>query len=523
MSVQATDQISIGVVIRTKDRPIFVTRALASVEAQTHGNWKIVLVNDGGDAQMLAQAIASQAKALQASKRLTVINFLPGIGRSAAFNRGVEALDTEFVACLDDDDTWAADFMSSLAGFYRQTQDLVSDLGGVAAQVTALKEEFCDIDGIRDIRIIGEDSLPPSFQRNEFFVNPLAYACYRQDLYPVQWILRREAVLSVGGFPEHFDVMEDRAFMNGFLARYRVAVLDRKLAFHHRRVARSDDRARNVLMNTLDNPSYDWRLFADLARPGFDLAGRADTAGPMRSFAADLLSELNYETSAIWQKVDGEMRSLKERLDRDKAETQAVISAIMAELASPPQPVPAQSLQDVAVPVRPLVANPLFDIWAALPETEFCRHLQPGHRFADRLELSRATPEDGLLMHASRSLEKFQIQFPDTRDWSAIEVHLDGLAAPGQGLRVHLQLASPDGYLFETALVCQDKQASGAPKFRLSDFEVHACARKEGCLVTREVSAAWLAQASTPKLSIILPRQARNFRFICNNLLVERA
>lgn len=519
--MQASDQISVGVVIRTKDRPIFVTRALASVQAQTHDNWKIMLVNDGGDAQLLARAIAPYAAALKAGKRLTVLDILPGVGRSAAFNRGVEALDTDFVACLDDDDTWAPDFLSSLAGFYAQIADGVPDLGGVAAQVTALKEDFFDTEFGQEIRVVGEDTLPPSFQRNEFLVNPLAYACYRQDLYPVQWILRRDAVRAIGGFPEHFDVMEDRAFMNGFLARYRLAVLDRKLAFHHRRVARSSDRARNVQMNTLDNPSYDWRRFADMARPAFDLEARAATADPMRSLAADLLSELNYETSAIWQKVDGEMRSLKERLDRDQTESQGTIRALMAELASLSQP--AAVAPDIVAPALPVVGQPVFDIWAALPETEFCRHLQPGTRFAGRVELSRAAPEDGLLMHASRAQGKFQIQFPDTRDWSAIELHLDGLAARGQGLRVHLQLASPDGYLFETALVCRDAQASDAAKFSLSEYEVHACARMGGCLVTREISADWLAQASTPKLSIILPRRAQNFRFICNNLLVEPA
>lgn len=518
--MKATDQISVGVVIRTKDRPIFVKRALASVQAQTHGNWQIVLVNDGGDAQMLARAIAPYARALSAANRLSVLDFSPGIGRSAAFNRGVEALETEFVACLDDDDSWAPDFLSALAGFYQQIRDLVPDLGGVAAQVTALREDFFDSAAGPEIRIVGEDGLPPSFKRNEFLVNALAYACYRQDLYPVQWILRREAVRAVGGFPEQFDVMEDRAFMNAFLARYRLAVLDRKLAFHHRRVGRKDDRARNVLMNTLDNPSYDWRCFSDLARPSFDLEARADATDAMRSLAADLLGELNYETSAIWQKVDGEMRSLNERLERDKAEMHAALRALMAELGGLNMPAPVA--QDIAAPARPMVANPVFDIWAALPATEFCQHLQPGTRFAERLELSRAAPEDGLLMHAARAQGKFQIQFPDTRDWSAIELRLDGLAARGQGLRVHLQLASPDGYLFETALVRRDPQAGRATDFELSDFEVHACARMGGCLVAREISADWLARASMPKLSIVLPRKAQNFRFICNTLLVER-
>ncbi|WP_142083451.1 glycosyltransferase family 2 protein [Roseinatronobacter monicus] len=48
---------SVGVVIRTKDRPVFVKRALATVMAQDHPNLHVVLINDGGDIAVLRAAL----------------------------------------------------------------------------------------------------------------------------------------------------------------------------------------------------------------------------------------------------------------------------------------------------------------------------------------------------------------------------------------------------------------------------------------------------------------------------------
>lgn len=512
--VTTADQVSIGVVIRTRDRPLFVQRAIASVQAQTHLNWHIILVNDGGDAMALGKAIAAQRRAPGMEGKLTVLDLSPGVGRSAAFNRGAEALSTELVACLDDDDTWASDFMAALAAFYLQTRATVKHLGGVGAQVTALKEDLITTEQGQEIHVIGEEALPPSFSRPEFFLNPLAYACYRQDIYPVQWILRRDAVLATGGFPEEFDVMEDRAFLNRFLARYRVAMLDRKLAYHHRRVARAEDRERNVLLNTLDNPSYDWRLFSDLARPGLDLEQSAEPAAVVRSILADLLSEVNYETSAIWQKVDGEMASLKARLDHDKTELLGALAALAAQVTGQPEPLPQQAFPDIPVAQR------AYDLWRMVPAGGSAQHLSPGKRFAGQLEMSIAAPLNGLMLHAAPHRSRLDIQIPATGDWAAIELSLDGLRRPGEGVQLHLQLSALEDYLFETALV--RKASDATTGYDLGDFQVHACFRDTGCLLTRRIEAAWLDRAQDPKLSIILPRQAANFRWICHNLILER-
>jgi glycosyltransferase involved in cell wall biosynthesis len=499
----------IGVVVRTKDRPFFVTRALAAVAGQSFGKWHVVLVNDGGNLAQLQAAIAPASGPILPPERLTVLDLQPGQGRSAAFNRGAEALGTEFVTCLDDDDTWHPDFMAALLAFYTQTAENVPDLGGVGAKVTALREEIVEDGAARSLKVIGEEGLPAAFARGEFFLNPLAYACYRQDIYPVQWMLRRAAVLECGGFPEHFDVMEDRAFMNAFLARWRIAMLDRKLAFHHRRVNRTSDTTRDALMNTLDNPSYDWRLYADLARPGFNRSAQGPEAAVIRSVAADLLVELNYETSAIWQKVDGEMCKLHQRL------TTALsgIDQALAKLTAPECPSPAAAQFALSDP-----GAFVYDIWEALRNVPQAQYITPGQPFAQRLLISCTAGQAGLMAHACAESGRFMCQITDTEGWAALEIMLAGLVPAGSGLRAKLQCESAEGYLFETALVARSADGNG---HSASGFEIHACDSALGCLVTRDIEADWLAQAIEPKLSIIFPRNSRNFRFICRNLVLE--
>ena len=503
---------SVGVVIRTKDRPVFVKRALATVMAQSHQNFHIILVNDGGDLSQLQAALAPDGVLIVPQERFTLLNLNPGQGRSAAFNRGVEALQTDFVTCLDDDDTWDADFMSALLAFFLETVPSVPDLGGVGAQVIALKEEIIGTGTDTEIRIIGEDSLPAAFHRGEFFLNPLAYACYRQDIYPVQWMMRRDAVLQIGGFPEHFDVMEDRAFMNRFLARWRMAILDRRLAYHHRRIQRAEDRTRNVLLNTLDNPSYDWRYFADLARPAIDLETDSAMAAIIRSIVSDLLSEVNYETSAIWQKVDGEMRSLRAQLAEDR-------DALLHQLETAPAgraPAPKNAMGSDRLMSQPA----LFDLWKVFPQGEHAQYVTPNTAFAQRLSLSINAPQYGLLLHASSHTHKLVLQIPDTGEWAALEMRLDGLAAAGQGLQCHVQIDAAEDYLFETALQHRVTTENGEIRHDAGAFAVHACNAGTGSIISRDIPAAWLHSVSQPKLSIIFPRRCQNFRFICTNLVV---
>lgn len=494
---------SAGVVIRTRDRPLFLGRALASVAAQSWSNWRIALVNDGGDPAPVTAALSTLAPDI--ASRIEVIHNDRSAGRSAAFNSGLARLETDFVACLDDDDTWAPDFLEALIGFWCQTRPDAPELGGVMALVQARREDIVDEDGTRQIIDMGEDWLPNAFRRRDFFVNPVAYATYRQDLYPVQWLLRREAVATLGGFPEAFDVMEDRAFMTRFLERWQLAVLDRTLAFHHRRIQRKSDTGRTVDLNTLDNPSYDWRKFAELARPQTHGTGHTDTgpdlAALMRAVGGTVIKELNDETSALWHKVNGEADALRQRLD-----------ALEARLAdAPPASVPDLD-----------PATTAWSLWPALHGVQQGHAVARGQTFADRLSLSLADEVPGLLYFADPAARRLAVQIPRTRDWAAVELSLDGLAHPGGGLRVDLTLRAETGYLFETALALRRRVGLTGHEHVFAETHVHDCPAGGTVHVRREFTSALLSGGKHPKLSIILPRHAAQFRFLCRDLVVSR-
>ncbi len=101
MSFSAVD-CCIGVVIPTRGRAQLVLRAVRSVLAQTHANLELVVVVDGPDEQTLA------ALAVVDDPRLHVES-VPQRGAAAARNTGFELVNADWIAFLDDDDTWTAE------------------------------------------------------------------------------------------------------------------------------------------------------------------------------------------------------------------------------------------------------------------------------------------------------------------------------------------------------------------------------------------------------------------------------
>ncbi|GAB4260681.1 MAG: hypothetical protein Kow0013_04440 [Pararhodobacter sp.] len=499
----------VAVVIRTRDRTLFVTRALRAVLEQTYTGWVVVLVNDGGDTTALNAALdADGLVAAFAKDRLVRLDLPQSVGRSEAFNIGARATEAEFVCCLDDDDTWDPAFLETLIAFHDQTLPLVPDLGGVAAHVIAQREDIVIEDGIEKIVPIGEDALPHAFRRTDFFLDPVAYATYRHDVYPVQWMVRRDYALEVGGFPPAFNVMEDRAFMTRFLQRWRLAIVDRKLARHHRRVRRTGDNAQSVLLNTLDNPSYDWRLFADLAKVALNTPpgepARApltvEQAGDMiRAAATTVIKELNDETSGLWHKVNGETNALRARMEALDARLGAV-----------------EPLEAATIPAE----RREWCLWRAVGERDVGFPLAAHHVFLERLTLSLPVDEPGIMLHATRASGAAVIQIPDTGAFAALELSLTGLGPRHRGKICELVLSSSEGFLFQTALSVTTRDMMGRKTHRFDEAHVHSCPPGGSIRVLRRFSDRAIAQSREPKVSIILPRKALNFRLRLHDLLV---
>lgn len=89
----------VAVVIPTRGRARLVLRAVRSVLEQTHSNLELVVVIDGPD-----EVTENTLKEID-DPRLRVMTVAPA-GAAAARNSGADLTSAEWIAFLDDDDTW---------------------------------------------------------------------------------------------------------------------------------------------------------------------------------------------------------------------------------------------------------------------------------------------------------------------------------------------------------------------------------------------------------------------------------
>lgn len=88
----------VSAIITTYNRKDFVQEAVDSILAQTHGDWELIVVDDG--------SIDDTGEALQGYGEQLLYTYEANQGVSKARNRGLELAQGEFIAYLDSDDLW---------------------------------------------------------------------------------------------------------------------------------------------------------------------------------------------------------------------------------------------------------------------------------------------------------------------------------------------------------------------------------------------------------------------------------
>lgn len=235
---------TVAVIIRTKDRPLLLRRALASVLAQTHVDLSIVVVNDGGDRELLD---ATTSEVVGTDSRLRVVHHEVSQGRSAAFNAGLASTDAPYVAVHDDDDTWDPRFLEATVAH------LESDpgAGAVATRTWLVREHLRDGAITEDSRELFATSIE---------VATLVEMVWANFIPPISMLMRHAAVDDVGPFDTSLPVLEDWDFNLRLLSRYRVGFLpDEPLAsWHHRDSAGLD--GNSVVTEAANHARFDLRI-----------------------------------------------------------------------------------------------------------------------------------------------------------------------------------------------------------------------------------------------------------------------
>lgn len=96
----------VSIVMPVRNRPVLITTAIASVQAQTLGSWELVVVDDGST-DHTPDVVAGMAAT---DPRIRLVRKEHG-GVSAARNAGLQSSRGRYVAFLDSDNVWRPQFL----------------------------------------------------------------------------------------------------------------------------------------------------------------------------------------------------------------------------------------------------------------------------------------------------------------------------------------------------------------------------------------------------------------------------
>ena len=99
----------VSIIVRTKDRPTLLKRALQSVSAQTYRPLEVILVNDGG-----CNLNVEELKTILRDVSLHYIRLEKSTGRPHAGNVGIENAEGDYIGFLDDDDIFYENHVETL-------------------------------------------------------------------------------------------------------------------------------------------------------------------------------------------------------------------------------------------------------------------------------------------------------------------------------------------------------------------------------------------------------------------------
>lgn len=213
---------AVSILMRTKDRPLFLARGLRSVLAQTERDWQLVIINDGGDRGRIDFLLQSLEKELAGRALVLDFPYPEGRGTGRHLNAGLEMSESEFVAIHDDDDQWHPQFLEKTIARIRSGGECA-----VVTQTVLVKEK--EEEG--KLREISRSPYEP-WQKDAISLFRLAETL---TFPPIALLFRRSVLKETGNFSPELGPLEDWEFALRLFSRFEVPFLEEPLAFYHQR------------------------------------------------------------------------------------------------------------------------------------------------------------------------------------------------------------------------------------------------------------------------------------------------
>jgi len=205
-----------AIIMRTKDRPILLKRAIESVASQTLKNYELIIVNDGGKISNVINAIKSS---YIDPSRIIIISHAKSRGMEAASNAGINASESKYIAIHDDDDMWKPEFLQKTVEFLELYSDKYK---GVITKSFYISEKVHLSGEIEEIyRIPFHDWVSRL---------PLAEILIQNLFPPIAFLYHRDMWKLLGGYDESLPVLGDWDFNIRFLVEANIGIINEYLA-----------------------------------------------------------------------------------------------------------------------------------------------------------------------------------------------------------------------------------------------------------------------------------------------------
>jgi glycosyltransferase involved in cell wall biosynthesis len=212
----------IGVITRTKNRPLLLKRAVQSVVQQSFEDWFLVIVNDGGDPAPVREIVSQVSEKHRA--RIRQIDHPQSLGMEAASNAGLNALETRYAMIHDDDDSLHPDFFRKTLTYLENPPH--PSVRGVVTHTERILEQI-EGNTVRKVR---------SYPYNDWLKTISLRRMLAENVFaPIAFVFDRMTCHEVGAFREDLPVLGDWDFNVRFLARYEIGVIPEMLAYYHNR------------------------------------------------------------------------------------------------------------------------------------------------------------------------------------------------------------------------------------------------------------------------------------------------
>lgn len=309
---------AVAIIMRTKNRPLCLPRALASVHQQKFKNWQLVVVNDGGD-ENIVEAALKPFREIYAD-RLVVIHHPISLGMSEASNAAIRASSSEFIVVHDDDDSWHPDFLQEAVAFLRDTNN--DDCCGVITQTVQVLEEIVDDKIIERERRDFNSAENPQTRVN------LLRLLMQNNITTISYVFRRSVIDKIGYF-NNLPVLDDWDFNIRCALHYEIGVIQKHLANYHHRITQQNSAYGNSIIATSNVClQYETMIRNAGLRTLFNSEKHAELLGLCFAFGGYFLTSLqNQQQSLVW--IDQKLRS---PLAVDIANMQKQLATLQAKL-----------------------------------------------------------------------------------------------------------------------------------------------------------------------------------------------